>query len=239
MELELVGILTNFQKSVSRLKGKVEDKERIKRCEELMQRYDLAVENFQVDLASVEDAAERVQWNQKLDKHMEIYSSTKVKFLDKKREFDKNSFLKTKTEISTKAKNMTGDEDITTLDRQSAVAAGDVMVQKAQASLERSKQLALEAEQIGNQTVNKMQAQNEKMEAIYESLEEIEGNLARSRKLLGKIAQSAVNDRFIQMLCVFIFIAIIIAITLDKTSPASKTSSNTVVAPKARRLLMN
>ena len=237
MEAELAGILSNFQKSVARLKGKVEDKERIKRCEELMQRFDLAVENFQVDLASVEDAVERVQWNQKLDKHMEIYSTTKFKFQEKKREFEKSSFLKTKTEISNKAKNMTGDEDITTLDRQSAVAAGDVMVQKAQASLERSRQLALEAEQLGNQTVSKMQAQNEKMEAIYESLEEIEGNLARSRKLLGKIAQSAVNDRFIQLLCVLIFIGVIIAVTLDKTSPKASAPSNTVGT--TRRLLMN
>jgi hypothetical protein len=238
-ETEMIGILSNFQKSVTRLKGKAEDKERIKRCEELMQRFDLSVENFQVDLASVEDAGERVQWNQKLDKHMEIYSQTKLKFQDQKREYEKNSFLKTKTEISSKAKLMTGDEDISTLDRQGAVAAGDVMVQKAQASLGRAKQMALEAEQIGNQTVSKMQAQNEKMEAIYESLEEIEGNLARSRKLLGKIAQSAVNDRFIQMLCVLIFIAVVIAITLDKTSPDGKGTSNTVGEPAARRLLMN
>jgi hypothetical protein len=228
MDAEIVSILSNFQKSVSRLKGKVDDKERIKRCDELMQRFDLAIENFQVDLASLTDPTERAQWSAKLDKNLEIYSHQKLKYQEKKREFEKQSFLKTKTDISAKAKTLTGDEDISTFDRQTAIAAGDVMVQKAQSSLERSKQLALEAEQIGNQTVQKMQAQNEKMESIYESLEEIEGNLARSRKLLGKIAQSAVNDRFIQLLCVLIFIAIVVAITLDRTTPKKTTTSNAV-----------
>jgi hypothetical protein len=237
METDLIGILSNYQKSVARLKGKVEDKERIKRCEELMERFDLAVENFQVDLASMDDVTERLQWNQKLDKHMEFFSTAKFKFQEKKRDYEKTTFLKTKVEIANKAKIMTGEEDITTLDRQSALAAGDVMVHKAQTSLERSRKLALEAEQIGSQTVTKMQEQNEKMDAIYESLEEIEGNLARSRKLLGKIAQSAVNDRFIQLLCVLIFIAVIVAITLDKTSPETSNTSNTVGAK--RRLLMN
>ena len=220
IDSEVAGILSNFQTSVSRLKGKVGDAERIKRCEELMKRFQLATENFQVDLGAVTSSAVRVEWTRKLDVHMETFSELKFKYQDKKMEFEKQTFLQGKKDITQKAKGLTGDEDITTLDRKQAIAVGDVIIGKASESIERSKQMALESEQLGQQTLQKMQEQNEKMEGIYQSFEEIEGNISRSRKLLGKIAQGAANDRMIQCLCIFIVIAIVVVITLTQTSSA-------------------
>ena len=221
-------ILSNFQKSVSRLKGKADDIERVKRCEELMRRFELTIENYQVDLSSLSDPVGRREFSAKMDKHLENFAGLKFKYGEKKRESEKQTFLRTKSEIDKKGKTLTGEEDISGLDRQQAVAMGDVIIGKAQSSLERSKALALQSEQIGTETLQKMNEQSEKMDQIYEGLEEIEGNLARSRQLLGKIAQSAANDRFIQVLCVLIFIAVVVAITLDKTSKKGTATSNTI-----------
>jgi len=232
IDAELAGILNNFQLSVSRLKGKAADTDRIKRCEELMKRYQLATENYQVDLGAVTNPAVRSQWSEKLDKHMDNFSNLKFKYQEKKVEYEKQTFLQTKKDITQKAKGLTGEEDVTTLDRQQAIAVGDVIVGKATASVERSKQMALESEQLGNQTLQKMQEQQEKMEAIYESFEEIEGNVARSRKLLGKIAQGAANDRMIQCLCIFIVIAIVVAVTLNQTTVDTPAPSNGVTGTR-------
>lgn len=228
IDSEVSTVLASFQKSVSRLKGKATDQERIKRCEELMSRFDLAIENYQVDLGSASDASQRREFAAKMDKHLEFFASLKFKYQEKKREFEKASFLRTKSDIDKKGKDLTGDEDISGLDRQQAVALGDVIIGKANASLDRSKALALESEQIGTTTLQKMNEQNEKLDSIYEGLDEIQGNLARSRQLLGKIAQSAANDRFIQVVCVLIFIAVVIAITLNATTRKSTAPSNSI-----------
>jgi vesicle transport through interaction with t-SNAREs 1 len=230
IDSEVNDLIMEFQTKVSKLKGKSSDNERVQKCEEIIKKIELAMENFQVDLGSLEDPSIRPPWQKKMDKHSEVFLQTKSKFLEKKKEVEKVIFLKTKEVISAKGKGMTGDEDISTLDRQGALALGDVIVNKANASLDRTKKIALETEQIGVATLQKMQEQSEKMDSIYENLEHIEGNIARSRKLIGKIAQSAVNDRFIQLLCVLIMIATIVVITLQKTSTVTTSSSTNSVS---------
>jgi hypothetical protein len=96
----------------------------------------------------------------------------------------------------------------------------------------------VESEQIGINTLQKMENQNEQMEKIYEDFDEIDGNLARSKRILGHIAQSAVNDRCIQVLTVLVFIGVVVVLVQQFTKKDSATSTTTTAAPaRLRRLI--
>ena len=104
------------------------------------------------------------------------------------------------------------------LDRMQAVAVGDVLLDKAEKSLARTKKLVVESEQMGINTLGKMEAQNEQMDKIYEDFDEIDGTLARSKRIIGHIAQSAVNDRCIQVLTLLVFIILVVVIVQQFTN---------------------
>merc|ERR1719414_2374086 len=84
---------------------------------------------------------------------------------------------------------------------QATVVAEQVQNQ-SKASVARSLQMVLEAEQMAK---------------ITEEVEDIKANIQRSKKLVGQIARSAASDRCIQMLCVLIAVAIMVMIALAAT----------------------
>lgn len=98
-----------------------------------------------------------------------------------------------------------------------AVATADRVQNESQASVARSLGMALQAEQVGIGTLEKMHEQEEQMSRIGEEVEDIKANIARSKKLVGQIARGAARDRCIQMLCVMITIAIMVMIVLAIT----------------------
>jgi SNARE protein len=107
------------------------------------------------------------------------------------------------------------------LDKQQALAVGDVLLDKAEKSLARTKKMVVESEQMGISTLQKMETQNEQMDKIYEDFDEIDGTLARSKRILGHIAQSAVNDRCIQVLTLLVFIAVVVVLVQSSTKDSS------------------
>ena len=213
IDLEMRGVVDNLEKSISRLKGKVNDEKRLERCTVLIKKFGSLLESLRLDVATM-DASNptRRDWEMKLSEHQQRIDALKIEFNEKRREVQKKLLLKSNPAVAEKIKNLSGDEDVTQLDKQQALAVGDVLIDKAEKSLARTKKLVVESEQMGINTLQKMETQNEQMEKIYEDFDEIDGNLARSKRIIGHIAQTAVNDRCIQILTLFVFIAVVIVL---------------------------
>jgi hypothetical protein len=99
-----------------------------------------------------------------------------------------------------------------------AVATADRIQDQSHASVKRSMGMALQAEQLGVATLQKMHEQEEQMDAIAEDMEDVKANIKRSKKLVAQIARSAMSDRCIQLLCVLITIAVMVMIVLAITN---------------------
>lgn len=234
IDSEMKSVIENLEKSISRLKGKSNDDKRLERCTQLIKRFSGLCESLKLDVATMDDSnPDKKIWRDKLAEHENRINELKVAFNDKRREVEKKILLNSSQ--GEKLKNLSGDEDVTQLDKQQALHVGDVLLDKAEKSLARTKKLVVESEQIGISTLQKMETQNEQMEKIYEDFDEIDGNLARSKRILGHIAQSAVNDRCIQVLAVLVFIAIVVVLVQHFTKKSDTTT--TTAAPKLRRLL--
>merc|ERR1711933_265392 len=95
--------------------------------------------------------------------------------------------------------------------------AADQIQNESQASVKRSMQAVLQAEQVGIATLVKMHQQEEQMNRISEEVEDIKANIKRSKKLLAQIARGAAHDRCVRMLCLMITIAVLVMIVLGAT----------------------
>lgn len=222
IDLEMKSVIDNLEKSISRLKGKTNDEKRLERCVQLIKKFTGLLESLKLDVASMEASnPDKRAWEQKLAEHQQKIDVLKAEFNEKRREVQKKLLLKQNPAQAEKLKNLTGEEDVMQLDKQQALAVGDVLLDKAEKSLARTKKLVVESEQMGISTLQKMENQNEQMDKIYEDFDEIDGTLARSKRILGHIAQSAVNDRCIQVLTLFVFIAIVVVLVQSFSGDSS------------------
>ena len=225
VEEELKSVLDNLEKSVSRLKGKASpnDEKRLDRCTQLLKRLAGLMESLQLDVTAMEASnPEKGEMEKRVEEYQQKIETLKSEFNTKRREVQKKQLLKTNPAQAEKLKNLTGEEDVTQLDKQQALAVGDVLLDKAEKSLARTKKLVVESEQMGINTLEKMSQQNEQMDKIYEDFDDIDGNLARSKRIIGHIAQSAVNDRCIQILTLLVFIAIVVVLVQQFTGTSSR-----------------
>jgi len=103
------------------------------------------------------------------------------------------------------------------LNLEQAVELADKTQDKSKASVDRSKKMLLEAEQVGIATLDQMHMQEEQMNKIAEDVEDIKANIVRSKKLVAAIARSAATDRCVQMLCLLVTIAIVVMVALAAT----------------------
>ncbi len=243
IDAEMQQVVDNLEKSISRLKGKQNDEKRLDRCTQLIKRLGGLVESLKLDVVSMDaDHADKKIWETKLVQYESRLVDLKVEFNERRREVEKKMLLKSNNPAGEKLKNLTGEEDVTQLDKQQALYVGDVMLDKAEQSLARAKKLAVESEQVGLTTLAKMEEQNEQMEKIYEDFDDIDSNLARSKRLLGHIAQAAVNDRCVQILSLLVFIAVVVVFVQMFTKKDVATAVTTpapaeVAAAALRRLL--
>mmetsp|Transcript_4042 Transcript_4042/g.11329 ORF Transcript_4042/g.11329 Transcript_4042/m.11329 type:complete len:248 (-) Transcript_4042:168-911(-) len=109
------------------------------------------------------------------------------------------------------------DDDDHEMSLEQTVAAADRIQDAGEASLLRTRQMAVEAETIGISTLEEMHKQEEQLDQVAEDMEDVKANIKRSKKILSQIAKSAANDRCIKVLCVLIVIALLVMIVLAIT----------------------
>ncbi|KFH02789.1 snare region anchored in the vesicle membrane carboxy-terminal protein [Toxoplasma gondii VAND] len=98
--------------------------------------------------------------------------------------------------------------------RQTLVQAGDEIQDKTEASINRTKHMVGEMEEMGAQILIKMDEQTEQLRKANQDLDDAHYNVDRAKKTAITLAKNAAGDRFSQCLCLFIFLFLVIAIVL-------------------------
>mmetsp|Transcript_138686 Transcript_138686/g.360467 ORF Transcript_138686/g.360467 Transcript_138686/m.360467 type:complete len:262 (-) Transcript_138686:70-855(-) len=187
-------------------------------CERLAQRVKNALESYKLELR-VLPREQQAEHQHRIRNFEEALRQARAQ-IDWKR-FDTESAAAAAAAAdapSSAAGGASGtEEDGGPMTLEQAVATADHIQNESRSSVARSLGMALQAEQVGIATLEKMHEQNEQMARIGEEVEDIKANIARSKKLVGQIARGAARDRCIQMLCVLITIAIMVMVVLAIT----------------------
>ncbi|KAJ1606393.1 putative t-snare domain and transmembrane domain-containing protein [Cryptosporidium canis] len=103
---------------------------------------------------------------------------------------------------------------------------GDALIQLADESVLRMKKSLMETERIGDESLNKMNAQKEQLSRIRGELDNVNINIDKAGISLKAIARNTATDFCVQMLCgvfsicVLIIVILLIILGVRKNNPA-------------------
>mmetsp|Transcript_67968 Transcript_67968/g.141925 ORF Transcript_67968/g.141925 Transcript_67968/m.141925 type:complete len:243 (+) Transcript_67968:204-932(+) len=186
--------------------------QRIASCEKLAQRVKNALDSYKLETRTL-SPAEQVPHQHRIRSLEEGLKQAKTQIEWKR--------LDTEAAAAHPSSGGSGpqapDVEAGPMSLQEAVESADRTQDESQASLARSMNMVLRAEEVGIATLTKMHEQEEQMARIAEDVEDVKANIARSKKLVSQIARGAARDRCIQLLCAMITIAIMVMIALAVT----------------------
>ena len=111
---------------------------------------------------------------------------------------------------------------------------------KSKESLARTLRVVNDTRTIGQDTVLKLEANSSQIEGMYDNLEDIESTLARSTKIIKRMARKVATDKYVWVIVSLVFAAIVFIIIytqVQKRRGKSTPNVNTVTIPTVRRLL--
>eukprot|EP00914_Ancora_sagittata_P025806 GHVO01051038.1.p1 GENE.GHVO01051038.1~~GHVO01051038.1.p1 ORF type:complete len:218 (+),score=36.81 GHVO01051038.1:37-690(+) len=178
---------------------------KINECQHIVQQLRTAKEAYVLELRSLA-VENRGNYEQQLRDRLAIFKGLASELEYKKTELDRSQITAEADEPEETDPNL--------MNAQQLMACGDQVQDQTQDSINRMKQMVGDAEQIGVETVQKMDQQIEQMGHVKEGLDDVEYNIERSKKTVHSIAKSASTDRCIQVLCCSIIVCIILIIIL-------------------------
>lgn len=187
-------------------KGSTSQNQQILEWSRMNQQCRTLLESYKLELRQV-PSEEKGEYVRRLDDFAKRQKALQTELGWKKGEAQRSQLIP-------KDRVAAGDEELGDLKTQQLVELGDRLNKKTGESLSRTKKMALEAEQIGVTTLEKLNAQQEQISRVNEDMDDVQHNLDRSKKLLGQIARNAASDRCIQILCLLVTITIIACVTL-------------------------
>jgi hypothetical protein len=112
-------------------------------------------------------------------------------------------------------KDLVGDHQAKVVDYDSAgglMKHGLEVDQESKDSLHRTVGKVAETLQVGKETANKLQQQTDQMGNMIDNLDSIEGTLNRSAKIIREMARRVATDKYMWVLIVLVFLAIVFII---------------------------
>ncbi|KAH8739927.1 hypothetical protein FG386_001744 [Cryptosporidium ryanae] len=108
-------------------------------------------------------------------------------------------------------------DDILSLNQSdlSSVEKGDTLIKLASDSVNRMKRTMAETEQIGDDSLTKMNSQSEQLDRIRSELQGVNENLSNARMIIKAITRNAATDFCVQVLCGILTISILIIIIIS------------------------
>ncbi|KAF7456775.1 putative plant SNARE 11 [Cryptosporidium felis] len=91
---------------------------------------------------------------------------------------------------------------------------GDALIQLTEDSILRMKQSLAETEQLGNESLTKMNVQREQIGRIHSELDKVKEGVSRANLSIRAIARSTATDFCVQMLCGVLTISLLIIIII-------------------------
>eukprot|EP00927_Polykrikos_kofoidii_P002318 TRINITY_DN10894_c0_g1_i1.p1 TRINITY_DN10894_c0_g1~~TRINITY_DN10894_c0_g1_i1.p1 ORF type:complete len:232 (-),score=48.12 TRINITY_DN10894_c0_g1_i1:53-748(-) len=191
------------------VKGSREEKlQNIASCERMVQNVRLAVDSYKLEI-SVLSGEKQAEHRRRLGDIEDGLSQCRTRIEWKR--------VDTRDPVPSAAAAAEDDENDGTVTAEQAALEADQIQDQSAASIARSKRMVLEAEILSIKTLGKLHEQDEQLDRIGEDVADVQANIVRGKKLVSQIARSAASDRCIQMLCVFITIAVIVMISLGIT----------------------
>lgn len=160
-----------------------------------------------LEARSLASPQERADVEEALRRRMEVFRDLCNEYTNKKNEIDRESL-----QAGAEAPSVEGVEGVS--QTQALIQKGDQLQDQTQDAISRMKGLAVDAEEVGIATAQKMEAQMEQMGRVAEHLDDVQYNTKRARETALAMAKGAAKDLCIQILCGGITICLITIIIL-------------------------
>eukprot|EP01056_Protomagalhaensia_sp_Gyna25_P001867 Protomagalhaensia_sp_Gyna_25__1866@NODE_198_length_4488_cov_14_125646_g153_i0_p3_GENE_NODE_198_length_4488_cov_14_125646_g153_i0NODE_198_length_4488_cov_14_125646_g153_i0_p3_ORF_typecomplete_len220_score67_90VSNARE_C/PF12352_8/7_9e02VSNARE_C/PF12352_8/2_8e05Sec20/PF03908_13/3_3e02Sec20/PF03908_13/4_3e02Sec20/PF03908_13/0_0014DUF948/PF06103_11/2_4DUF948/PF06103_11/1_2DUF948/PF06103_11/6e02Laminin_I/PF06008_14/0_061Laminin_I/PF06008_14/14Laminin_I/PF06008_14/38ArsC/PF03960_15/0_072DUF1307/PF06998_ len=206
---ELDGLLSDLKETLHNTTNfNPEDRQaKLMRAQRLLQNIKSTKELCLLEARSLLSGQEKAEVEDALRKRMEVYRELYYEFNNKKNEIDRDQL-----QAEAEAESMDAMEGAS--QTQALIQKGDQLQDQTQEAISRMKGLAVNAEDIGIATAQKMEAQMEQMGKVAEHLDDVQYNTKRAKDTALQMARGAAKDLCIQILCGSIGVCLITIIVL-------------------------
>lgn len=172
-----------------------------------LKEFQIALDEAKIELRHIKDESEKSEATGIVKEHKQTFQKLKNEYEWKKQAQVKDQLLGEHTEATA------GDQN----SADGLMKYGLDVQDKSKESLKRSLETIENAKQVGTKTVEKLQANTEQIENMYNELETIESSLARSRKTIARIARKVATDKYVWVFIVLVIGAIVALIIVKAT----------------------
>lgn len=180
---------------------------------DLLQEFEIAMDGFKIELKHQTPSDKKV-YKAKMKEHKAFYDRMK------------NDYEWKQTDST--RRDLIGDRKAKAVDYDSAdglMRHGLEVQQESKESLQRSVGKVHESLQVGKETAAKLDQQTEQMAGMIDKLDEIDSTLTRSMRVIKDIGRKILTDKYMWMLIVLVFAAIVFIIVyknvIDKDAPVN------------------
>jgi len=202
--------IQKYCKAAEKLSGGALDR-KIDSINDLLERSQLAFRSFKVELIDVPGGQKRV-FEEKLKQH-------KAK-IDKA--YQDVKFLKSSAERGQLLEGAGGGVRLDVMNDKQVLQAAEKLQDESLDSLERSKKVIADAQQIGTDTAKTLKDQTEQLNRVNADVDSIHSNLKLAEKQLKNFVRRMATDKVIMILLCLIVLAVIGLIAVETVGGGKK-----------------
>jgi hypothetical protein len=210
-DLQMKGLtekLTKFLNSYDKSKRKELDAMEIK---QRLKEFQMALDGAHIELRHLTNETDKLEWKMALREHKNSLKELKNEWEFKENRGNKDELFEDYDDEEAQLKRK-GVEEKTT---EELMKYGFDTQKSSKESLQRTLGVIEQTKDVGTDTVLKLEANTAQIEGLYDSLESIESSLARSTKVLKRIARKMATDKAIWVV-ILILIGVIVAVIVLK-----------------------
>lgn len=177
-----------------------------------LREFQTALDGAQLELKHLGAHAQKNEFTRLLRDHKHTLKELKNEYEWRKTNSDKNALMDGAVASATHA-------DMNTAE--GMMRHGLDVQDKSKESLERTRRVVAETKDIGIDTVAKLESNTHQIETMYDNLTAIDSTLARSTKVIKRMARKMATDKVIWVFAFLVFVAIIFIIVWSKVKPDS------------------
>jgi len=217
-DLQMKGLTEKIESLLNGLEKSKRKEMDMSDVQQKLKEFNICLDEAKIELRHLKDDAEKSEYGAMVKEQKAVFQKLKNEF-----EWKKSSAVKDQ---------LLGDHKVDVGDQSTAEGTmkhGLDTLDKSKDSLKRTMETINETKTIGTATVAKLEAQTEQMEGVYNELENIETSLARSRKIISRIARKVATDKYIWVVVFLVFAAIVTIIVLKSMGQGgSNTNAPTI-----------
>jgi len=209
---QLVDLTKMMQETLAGLDKSSRKQQDLDALKDQVVEFQTAMDGFKIELKSQQPSDKRV-YKAKLKQHKQNLEDMKNQI-----EWKQTDSVR---------KDLVGDHQPKVVDYDSGAGLmkhGLEVQQESKDSLARSVQTVHQTLAVGKETANKLDQQTQQMANMIDNLDDIGSTLDRSKKIIRDIARRVATDKYMWVLIVLVFGAIVFIIIYKQLAPRSSTT---------------